>query len=108
MNDLDLLTVKELLGHKSIDKTLRYSPLSTSHKRKAIESSELIDGQYSDTKEISPKRFVARGACETPDVEVVKSVDTLRSGRSSRKGVGLRVPPSAFPYKPMICGLLSL
>jgi hypothetical protein len=108
MNCVDLPTVKELLRHKSIDKTLRYSHLSPSHKRKVIESLELIDEHYLDTKEISPRRFVARSACETPNAEVVKLVDALRSGRSSRKGVGVRVPPSAFPYKPMICSLLSL
>ena len=28
--------------------------------------------------------------------EVVKLVDALRSGRSSRKGVGVRIPPSAL------------
>ena len=27
--------------------------------------------------------------------EVVKLVDALRSGRSTRKGVGVRIPPSA-------------
>ena len=30
-----------------------------------------------------------------PRAEVVKSVDTQRSGRCTRKGVGVRVPPSA-------------
>ena len=28
----------------------------------------------------------------------MKLVDALRSGRSSRKGVGVRIPPSAFNY----------
>lgn len=30
------------------------------------------------------------------NAEVVKLVDALRSGRNSCKGVGVRVPPSAF------------
>ena len=30
-----------------------------------------------------------------PRAEVVKSVDTQRSGRCARKGMGVRVPPSA-------------
>ena len=29
------------------------------------------------------------------NAEVVKLVDALRSGRSTRKGVGVRIPPSA-------------
>ncbi|MBK7142036.1 MAG: site-specific integrase [bacterium] len=38
MAGVDLLTVKELMGHKSITMTLRYAHLSPDHKRKAIES----------------------------------------------------------------------
>jgi site-specific recombinase XerD len=37
MNGVDLNTVKELLGHKSIIMTLRYSHLSQDHKAKAVE-----------------------------------------------------------------------
>ncbi|MDD5491202.1 MAG: site-specific integrase [bacterium] len=37
MNGIDLLTVKELLGHKSIEMTLRYAHLSPNHKRRAVE-----------------------------------------------------------------------
>ena len=33
---------------------------------------------------------------ELTDAEVVKLVDALRSGRSVRKDVGVRVPPSAL------------
>ena len=45
-------------------------------------------------------------AHEYRNAEVVKLVDALRSGRSSRKGVGVRVPPSAltspvFPSLPL-------
>ncbi|MCJ7507204.1 MAG: site-specific integrase [candidate division Zixibacteria bacterium] len=47
MAGVDLLTVKELLGHKKIDTTLRYSHLSPSHKRSAIERLAFLDGhQY--------------------------------------------------------------
>ena len=38
MGGFDLLTVKELLGHKSLEMTLRYAHLSSDHKRLAVES----------------------------------------------------------------------
>ena len=37
MAGVDLLTVKELLGHKTIEMTLRYSHLSGEHKSKAVQ-----------------------------------------------------------------------
>jgi integrase len=46
MAGVDLVTVKELLGHKSIDMTMRYSHLSQDHKRKAV---EILDRHYMDT-----------------------------------------------------------
>ena len=33
MNGVDLMTVKQLLGHKDIKMTMRYSHLSPDHKR---------------------------------------------------------------------------
>ncbi len=49
MNGVDLLTVKELMGHKTINMTLRYAHLSPEHKRDAVESLEYFDGHYLDT-----------------------------------------------------------
>ena len=36
MNGVPLITVKELLGHKSIEMTMRYAHLSQDHRRKAV------------------------------------------------------------------------
>ena len=36
MAGIDLVTVKELLGHKDLKMTLRYSHLAPSHKLKAV------------------------------------------------------------------------
>jgi integrase len=37
MAGVDLATVKELMGHRSIQMTMKYAHLSPDHKRKAIE-----------------------------------------------------------------------
>lgn len=44
MSGVDIMTVRELLGHKSLRMTMRYSHLSQSHKRSAIELLEYSDG----------------------------------------------------------------
>ena len=45
MEGVDLATVKELLGHKSINMTMRYAHLAPSHKEKAI---KVLDGALRD------------------------------------------------------------
>lgn len=44
MAGVDLVTVKELLGHKRIEMTLRYSHLSCDHKKRAVKVLENLNG----------------------------------------------------------------
>ena len=57
MKGVDLATVRELLGHKSIEMTLRYSHLSHDHKEKAVKTLDEIMqiDTYMDTKGIPAK-----------------------------------------------------
>jgi integrase len=49
MAGVDITTIKELLGHKSLAMTMRYSHLSPSHKARAV---ELLDGLLSEKTEL--------------------------------------------------------
>jgi len=49
MTGIDLVTVKELLGHKSLTMTLRYAHLSPGHKVKAV---EMLDNTLSGMSSI--------------------------------------------------------
>jgi integrase len=51
MNGTDLTAVKELLGHKSIQMTMRYAHLSQAHKKKAVDTlTSMMDGHFLDTQ----------------------------------------------------------
>jgi integrase len=56
MSGADIVVVKELLGHKSLSMTMRYSHLSQEHKRNAVEN---LNRHYIDTKELSQKEQIA-------------------------------------------------
>lgn len=51
MAGVDLVTVKELLGHKSLDMTMRYSHLSPDHKRKAVSVLDIEMDTNMDTED---------------------------------------------------------
>jgi len=46
MADVDLMTVKNLLGHRTLAMTLRYAHLAPSHKVKTV---EILDDSFSQT-----------------------------------------------------------
>ncbi|GAN33481.1 MAG: site-specific integrase [Candidatus Brocadia sp. AMX2] len=51
MTGVDLPSVKELLGHKSLTMTLRYAHLSSGHKRKAVEMLDrVLSGSQSEKR----------------------------------------------------------
>ena len=56
MAGVDLTSVKELLGHKSLSMTMRYSHISPSHKRKAINKLDevLKNTQEEDAQKETP------------------------------------------------------
>lgn len=54
MAGIDITTVKELLGHKSLTMTLRYAHLAPSHKVKAV---DILDGVIGDQKKATLQRL---------------------------------------------------
>ena len=49
MEGIDLATVRELLGHKSIEMTLRYSHLSPGHRSRAVKVIDTLMGMDTNT-----------------------------------------------------------
>ena len=56
MSGVDLNTIRELLGHKSMAMTLRYSHLSRSHKQDAVDTLSGMMGTIWSPEEIEGKR----------------------------------------------------
>ena len=48
MNGVDLTTVKELLGHKTLNMILRYSHLAPEHKSKAVKVLDEVLKSYTN------------------------------------------------------------
>jgi len=77
MNGVDLATVKELLGHRTLIMTLRYSHLSQGHKKKAVETvGDLINGHQMDTK--------ADFSASSEDQKTTQVVDLIGAGSGDR------------------------
>ena len=60
MAGVDITTVKELLGHKTLTMTLRYSHLAPSHKVKAV---DILDSTLNktSTSQLLHNQAVVRG-----------------------------------------------
>jgi len=80
MSGVDLPTVKEILGHREIEMTLRYSHLAPAHKAKAVEQlgrafQEIAKGQAEQKSE------AVSGAQNPTNLERFRNVLLVRSGR---------------------------
>jgi integrase len=79
MAGVDLTTIRELLGHKTLTMTLRYAHLAPSHKVKAM---ELLNETLTGTP-TSQKLHKKRVATSTPEVQ---PVDLFGGGNRIRTG----------------------
>jgi len=89
MSGVDLVTVKELLGHKTMKMTLRYAHLSASHKMKAVQSLKFFDGHFLDTSREVKEAENIISRCSTTDGGLVltgKAVDLKSTGLIAHGG----------------------
>jgi len=62
MSGVDIMTVKELLGHKTLSMTLRYSHLSPAHKQIAVNNLQNALGFFqADTSDSSKEEETVLG-----------------------------------------------
>ena len=85
MAGVDLVTVKELLGHKTISMTNRYTHLAQEHKAQAVAK---LEDRYKAAAEsetqsatVSPEMKEAINAVLTPKLEQNRNIFLVRRGR---------------------------
>ena len=114
MAGVDLVTVKELLGHKGINMTLRYSHLVPEHKAQAVAKLEerfkakVVEPQ-SQTQGVSPELKEAIGAVSPLNLEQNRNIFLVRRGR----GLGIlndfkRRVEAASGFEPLHRGFADL
>jgi Phage integrase family len=80
MSGVDLPTVKEILGHREIEMTLRYSHLAPAHKAKAVEQLGKAFQQIAEGQPAEQAEAVSGGQRPT-NLERFRNVLLVRSGR---------------------------
>jgi len=86
MSGVDLVTVKELMGHTGISMTLRYSHLAPEHKAQAVAKlnerfRNVKGGTESQTGTVSQELREAVGSDSTPNLARSRNVYLVRRGR---------------------------
>ncbi len=86
MSSVDLVTVKELMGHTGINRTLRNAHLAPEHKAQAVAKlgerfQGLKGGTESQTGTVSQELRVAIGSDSTPNLARSRNVNLVRRGR---------------------------
>jgi hypothetical protein len=83
MGGVDLTTVKEILGHREIEMTLRYSHLAPAQKARAVEKLGEVLEQITNPKDEQPAEPVqaANALGSSTNLAQIRNVFVVRSGR---------------------------
>jgi hypothetical protein len=78
MSGVDLPTVKEILGHREIEMTLRYSHLAPAHKAKAVEKlgealNNAVQNRENRTQEAQEPRALVANLAQNRNIFLVRS-----------------------------------
>ena len=77
MAGVDLRTVQELMGHKTIQMTVRYAHLAPQHRLAAVQrlcDTEAVQKKASDTRTDTGSRVTAKAARAAPSQAIVSAV----------------------------------
>ena len=83
MSGVDLPTVKEILGHREIEMTLRYSHLAPAHKAKAVERLSEVLEKITNPKDRDAARQAEaeKAPAMAANLAQIRNVFLVRSGR---------------------------